>query len=103
MTGPRACFVLVSATYASLVLDKRSGSDDQGVPAPLGKAALERRDSLENALIEQGRIEGDSQATMGYSRRLYRDLFIILNLSSQAKYKESPSTLDEVLSLSEYH
>ena len=78
MTGPRARFVLFPATYAALVLDKRSGSDGQGVPAPLGKAAS--RDNLENALIEQGRIEGDSQAIMGYSRRLYLDLFIILNL-----------------------
>ena len=73
MTGPRACFVLVPATYASLVLDKRSGCDG-------GKGSyLESRENLEDALIEQGRIEGDSQATMGYSRRLYLDLFIILN------------------------
>ena len=77
MTGPRACFVLVPATYASLVLDKRSGSDGQGVPAPLGNY-LESRDNLEDALIEQGRIKGDSKATMGYSRRLYLDLFIPL-------------------------
>ena len=74
------CFVLVPATYASLVLDKRSGSGGRGVPAPLGKAAyLESWDSLEDALIEQGRIEGDSQPIMGCSRRLYLDLFIILN------------------------
>ena len=48
---------------------------------PFGKGSyLESQDNLENALIEQGRTEGDSQATMGYSRRLYFDLFIILNL-----------------------
>ena len=40
---------------------------------------------------------------MGYSNRLYLDLFITLNKSSQAKYKKSPATLDEVLSSSECH
>ena len=40
-------------------LDKISGSDGQEVPA-----------SLVKALIEQGRIEGDSQAIMEYSIRL---------------------------------
>ena len=39
MTGLRVLLRLVPATYASLVLDKRSGSDGQGVPTPLGKAA----------------------------------------------------------------
>ena len=38
MTGLRALLRLVPVTYASLVLDKRSGSDGQGVPAHLGKA-----------------------------------------------------------------
>jgi len=48
---------------------------------PFGKGSyLEGRDNLEDALIEQGRIKGDSQAIMGYSRRLYLDLFIFLNL-----------------------
>ena len=59
-----------------------------GSTGPFGKGSyLEGRDSLEDALIEQGRIKGDSQAMMGYSRRLYLGLFIFLNLSSQAKYK----------------
>ena len=71
MTSPRAYFVWVPATYASLVLNKRSGSDGQGVPAPLGKtAALESWDCLKGVLIAQGRIKGDSQAVMGYSNRL---------------------------------
>ena len=53
---------MVPATYAYLVLDKRSGSDGQRVPAHLGKAAyLESWDSLEDALIEQGRIEGEGK------------------------------------------
>ena len=37
MTGLRALLRLVPVTYASLVLDKRSGSDGQEVPAPLGQ------------------------------------------------------------------
>ena len=57
MTGLRV-LLRFGSSYLCLYAGKRSGSDGQGVPAPLGKAAyLESWDSLEDALIEQGRIE----------------------------------------------